>query len=248
MITTLAADGAFDHKSLTALDNAGMTVALVQPDGTASNITTGGPDDVLPNQLMLLTKGTQTTLVQVTQVNGQRALFAAGDSLKLNQPNAQLGSLGALVGTAPPDVLPAAPAPQYIPTTATRIRMISYYLDIVTTPGHPRLIRRMNNGDPLTFDNTLGSVVAFDVENLQISYDLNNGSTNPAAVRMNAADQAGTGACAPNPCQVTQIRKVNLILTGRSSATLQGLTGQLLRNSLASQVSLRSLAFVDRYR
>ena len=251
MITTLAADSAFDHKSLTALaaNGSSMTVALVQPDGTGSDISNGGPDDVLPGQLMLLTKGSQTTLVQVTSVDGgQMALFAVNDSLKLNQPTAALGSIGALLATAPPDVLPAAPAPQYIPTTATRVRMISYYIDATTVPAHPRLVRRMNNGSAMTFDNTLGNVVAFDVENLQIAYDIADGVTNPSGVRMNAADLAGTGACAPNPCSVNQIRKVNVIVTGRSSATLQGVTGQFMRNSLNSQVSLRSLAFVDRYR
>ena len=255
IITTLAADSAFDHRSLTALTLTSMTVSKPQPDLVAPaecDISNGGPDDVVPGQLMLLTKGTQTTLVQITSVDGnQSATFASGDSLKLNQPTADLGSIKALLAAAPPDVLPAAGNPQYLPTTATRIRMITYYLDVpAATPTHPRLIRRMNNGDPLTFNNALGNVVAFDVESLQISYDLNDGATNPSYVKMVAADTAaaGTGACTPNPCSVNQIRKVNVVLMGRSTDTLQGLTGRFLRNSLASQISLRSLAFVDRYR
>src|SRR6185295_15550560 len=41
-----------------------------------------------------------------------------------------------------------------------------------TDPSHPRLVRRINNGDPLLFDNTTGNTVAFDIDNLQISYDI----------------------------------------------------------------------------
>ena len=188
--------------------------------------------------------------MQVTRVDGdQTAFFDANDSLKLNQVGAapMAGNITALLNTAPADVLPAAGQPQYVPTQATRIRMISYYLDTTTTPARPRLVRRMNNGNPLVFDNTLGSVVAFDVEGLTISYDINDGVLNPSGVRFNAADIAGTGACAPNPCNMNQIRKVSVVLTGRSQAVSQT-SGQFFRNSLAAEVSLRSLAFVDRYK
>jgi hypothetical protein len=64
---------------------------------------------------------------------------------------------------------------------------------------------------------------------------------------MVAADLAGAGACAPNPCSPNQVRKVNVFLEGRSAAQLLA-TNRFLRNSLATQVSLRSLALVDRYR
>ena len=78
----------------------------------------------------------------------------------------------------------------------------------------------MNNGigttAATTFNNKLGNTVAFDVDNLQITYDLNDGVNNPSNVRMDAADLGGTGACAPNACAATQIRKVNIILTARS--------------------------------
>ena len=105
----------------------------------------------------------------------------------------------------------------------------------------------MNNGSATTFDNTLGTAVAFDVENLQITYDLADGVTNPANVRMVAADIAGTGRCAPNPCDRNNIRKVNIVMAGRSRVAAKS-TRQFIRNRLQTQVSLRSLAFVDRYR
>ena len=98
-----------------------------------------------------------------------------------------------------------------------------------------------------TYNNASGTVVAFDVENLQISYDMVDGVSNPAEVKMNAADLAGTGRCSPNPCSPNQIRKINIQLTGRSRTTMRQ-TRQYFRNTLNTQVSLRSMSFIDRYR
>ena len=247
VITVLAADNNFINVPLIALTNTAMTVAAIDPaTGLAINIATG-PDRVVVGQLLMLEKGATTTLVEVTAVDtvGRQITFASGDSLKLNQPTAAAGNVAALRATAPPDVLPLLPATQVLPTSATRIRMISYYLDTVE-PARPRLVRRINNGDPLTFDNTLGTAVAMDIENLQFTFDVADGGTNPGYVRFTAADLAGTGACAPVACSVNQIRKINILLTGRSRPTVQ-LQGRMFHNSLNSQVSLRGMAFVDEY-
>jgi hypothetical protein len=123
--------------------------------------------------------------------------------------------------------------------------MVSYYLDTVVA-GHPRLIRRVNNGHAITFDNTLGTAVALDVENLQFTYDLADGRSNPANVRFTAADLNGTGACAPDPCSVNQIRKINVLLAARS-ANVARPGAEVFRNMLTSQVSLRGMAFLDEY-
>jgi hypothetical protein len=193
---------------------------------------------VIEGQLMMVTKGSYSTLVQVTKVNPSgRIMFAASDSLNLNQPQAKDGSLAAL-DDAPPANAPAN-------TLVTRVRMITYYVD-VTVPGQARLMRRVNNGDPKKFDNTLGTAVALDVENLQISYDLADGNTNPSNVRFTAADLAGTGACSPAPCSPTQIRKINVALTARSRR--QNPTSNVQRNTLTSQISLRGMAFVNEYK
>jgi hypothetical protein len=180
-----------------------------------------------------------TTLVQVTAVDtaSRRLTFAVDDSLRLNQPAAAAGNLTALNATAPANSPPN--------TSATRVRMVTYYIDN-TLPDHPRLVRRINNGHPTNFDNALGTAVAMDIENLQISYDLADGAGNPADVRFTAADLNGTGRCAPDPCSTTQIRKVNVVLTGRSRQQAKS-TKQFFRNTLASQVSFRGMAFVDEY-
>jgi hypothetical protein len=177
-------------------------------------------------------------------LSGQTATFANGDSLGLNQSTAAAGSLSALNLAAP--ALPTSPASARDQTQASRIRMITYYIDATTNPERPALVRRMNNGHPTQFNNDLGTVVAFDVENLVISYDIANGATNPANVRMTATDLTTGGACAPDPCSTNQIRKVNVTLTGRSNARFRT-TKSFLHNALSSQISLRSLSFVDKY-
>jgi type II secretory pathway pseudopilin PulG len=245
VITFLASDGAFDTVTLTNLQNDRMTVALPAVSVRGLDISNGGPDDLEPGQLIMLVKGGTTAFVEVTSVDGlQTAFFAANDSLRLNQNGAAAGNVAGLRAQAPPDAIPPQPAEQVIPTTATRVRMITYYVDSTTTPGRPRLVRRMNNGDPMTFDNKLGSTVAFDITNLQVSYDLTDGATNLTNVRMDARDLDITGRCAPDPCAPNQIRKVNLALTG----TARRKPGDVFYNTLTSQVSLRSMAFVDRYR
>lgn len=257
IITTLQADSAFDGMDLTRLiSNAAgaseMDVSAVLPPpgqtGGGADFSTNGPDNVRKGDLIMLTKSSFSVLLQVSDVggpNGQTVFFNPGDSLRLNQGNAaENGSLFDYLAVAPSDAAPVA-GTLNIESQATRIRMITYYID-GTDLLHPRLVRRIGNGDPVTFDNTLGTAVAFDIENLQITYDLADGVTNPSNVRMLVADQDGTGRCAPDPCSRNNIRKVNIVLSGRSRLAMKG-TRQFLRNRLQTQVSLRSLAFVDKY-
>jgi prepilin-type N-terminal cleavage/methylation domain-containing protein len=246
VITMVQADGAFlstisDYDvNLTALNATSMTV------DPAVDISNGGADDLHVGDLIMLQKSTSSTLVQITALDGvQTATFGASDSLNLNQTAAAFGTLTKHVATAPLETQTAG----FVPSTATRIRLVSYYIDAVTDPTRPRLVRRINNGSATTYDNSSGTAVAFDVENLQITYDLVDGVGNPSNVKMNAADLAGTtgGACAPFPCSPNQIRKINVTISGRSRTPMRQ-TRKYLRNTLTTQVSLRSMSFIDRYR
>ena len=245
VISFILADGAFlstvsDYDvNLTALGSTSMTV------DPSVDITNGGADDLHAGDLIMLMKGTSTTLVQVTGVTNQTATFGSPDSLNLNQSGAALGNLAAHRNTAPAESCSGTGC--FVPSTATRIRMVTYYIDSKTDPARPRLVRRVNNGHETTYNNNLGTALAFDVENLQISYDLVDGVNNPSNVKFSAADIAGTGACSPDPCSPNQIRKINVTLSGRSRIAMRQ-TKQFLRNTLATQVSLRSMSFVDRYR
>jgi hypothetical protein len=230
-LSVLMADNAFLDIGLTAVSNTTVTVAA-GPD------LANGPDRVDPGQLMLISKGSVNTLAQVTAVDtATRVLtFADGDSLLLNQSAAANGTLTALNAQAPVDDATA--------TRISRMRLITYYLDTVTDAAHPRLVRRINNGHPTVFDNTLGTSVVIDAVDLQFTYDLSNGTGNPGGVEMNGSDQGTGGSCSPAACAETQIRKVNVALESRSPSRSTSYVHPMLR----SQVSLRAMAFVDRYR
>ena len=125
MITILTADNNFVEVGLTAVTSTSVDVIASVNIGT-------GIDRVIPGQLMMVLKGSTTTLVQVTAVDAgsRRITFASGDSLKLNQVAAGVvGNLATLNAQAPTGA--AAPAA----TRITRVRMITYYLDNTTSPG-----------------------------------------------------------------------------------------------------------------
>ncbi|MFN7982180.1 MAG: prepilin-type N-terminal cleavage/methylation domain-containing protein [Vicinamibacterales bacterium] len=233
VVVTLAVDNTFLNEPMSAMTSTTVDIAA------GPNIATG-PDRVTPGQLMMITKGTTTTLLQVTGVDTstRRLTFATGDSLNLNQPSAAAGTLAALNAVAPANT----PSAAFI----SRIRMITYYLDATTDAQHPRLVRRINNGNATTFDNTLGNAVALDIENLQFSYDLIDGNGNPANVRMVTADLTTSGRCAPNACGATQIRKINIAMTGRSQNGANT-SSSVYRNTLTSEVSFRGMAFFNEY-
>ena len=153
----------------------------------------------------------------VSRVAGQNIFFDSGDPLRLNQPGASQGSITQIKNGA---VFP--------PTTATRVWLITYYLDFTTDPAMPRLIRRVNNKP--------GEAVALVLDDFQLSYDLVDGVTNPTNVETPVAPNS------PN-----QIRKANIFISGRSTSRVRN-TGDFLRRTLTTQVSLRSLSFIDRYR
>jgi type II secretory pathway pseudopilin PulG len=232
IVTVLMADNTFGDVAITAATSTTVDVTA------AVNIATG-VDRIVPGQLMMVEKGSTALLLQVTAVDtGNRRLsFDDTDSLNLNQPIAAAGSLAALNAQAPANT-PSA-------VSLTRVRMISYYID-ARNPDHPRLVRRVNNGHPTDFDNTLGTAVAVDVENLQVSYDLADANANASNVRFVAADLTTSGACNPVACSVNQIRKMNITLTGRSQRPAT-VSREYFRNAVSTQVSLRGMAFVDEY-
>jgi hypothetical protein len=114
------------------------------------------------------------------------------------------------------------------PTTATRVLIISYFVDRVTDPTMPRLMRQVNGGQ--------ARAIAMGVENLQVSYDFIDGVGNPTNQEAIPADNSAN-----------QIRKVNLFMSARS-IDINSHTTQPFRNSVATQIGLRSLTFMDRYR
>jgi len=168
--------------------------------------------------LIALTNAKGSTLQYVTGVQGQTISFAVGDPMNLNQPNAPAGSITNIRNDDG----------TYPPTTAKRVWLVTYYIDSLEDPDTPRLIRRLNNRP--------GRAVALVLEDLQLSYDLVDGVNNPTNIKEPVA-----------PNTTSQIRKANILMSGRSAAVMRK-TREFLRRSLTTQVSLRSLSYIDRYR
>jgi prepilin-type N-terminal cleavage/methylation domain-containing protein len=165
-------------------------------------------------------------LQAVTSVNGQTLNFAAGDSFNLNGRTATeaagtVRQLQNLTGGVPNGTYP--------PTSATRIWMVTYYVDTSTDPAHPRLMREVNFNTP--------QPVAESLEDLQFTYNFADG-TSPAPVNQ---------ASVPLTDNENEIRSVNVYLGTRSTSAKAG-SNQFIRSNVSTQVALRSMAYFNTYK
>src|SRR5262245_44301180 len=192
-------------------------LSAISPSGLSMTVDPGtnifGPNGLREGDLILFSNANGNALQMITRTSAsQTVFFDPGDPLNLNQPGASQGNLLGIQSS--PGVFP--------PTTATRVLMISYYVDTATDPTLPRLVRQINARP--------SNAVSFGVENLQFSYDLVDGTVNPANVPEPPPGNS------PN-----QIRKVNLFMSARS-LDLAPVPRQFFRNSMATEVGLRSLS------
>jgi prepilin-type N-terminal cleavage/methylation domain-containing protein len=171
------------------------------------------------------------TVTGFTAASGLINFAAVGDPLKFNQPASPgiSGTLAALrISPTPPT------GPHYHPVTVSRIMMITYFVRKDPTDGHLSLMRQVNARTP--------SPVAEYIEDLQISYDMLNDSTDPATLVANIAD-ATLGS--PAVAKPNQIRKINLRITARSPRL--NVQGEYDRMSIATSIGPRNLSFYDKY-
>ena len=238
VITLLAVDGALDDIEVTAIAANGQSITLqiAGPNGAdISDVPDAAGNNVRPGDLIEVRQGTASVLVAVTAVAGQTITFAPGDPMGINQYDPARGMLGTMNWLLPPP----PPEPQVLPaTSAFKVRMITYFVDTATNPASPRLVRQIG-ANP-------ANAVAFELEAFRLTYDLADGTVNPASVRMDANDFTNGGDCAPFSCSTNQIRKANVALAIRSAQRNQ--QSGFYHNTLYTQVALRSLSFVDRYR
>lgn len=196
--------------------------ADVAEDGSSADIDDDreidGPLGLAIGDLIMFEAAGHRALQMVTGVTGQTLEFASGDEMNINQRGAGQGTIMDLLPFAEDPTDPSLHVME-----ATRVLMISYYVDD-SISGKPVLVRRLNLGPE--------RAIGIGVENLQVTYDLVDGEDNP----LNVAQ----------PELPNQIRKANVFLTGRSYREW-GRTQDYLRTSVSTQMSLRSLAFVDRY-
>jgi prepilin-type N-terminal cleavage/methylation domain-containing protein len=182
---------------------------------------------ITPGDLIMFSNSNGNALQLVTSVSGQTLNFASGDAFGLNQMTSALGgTLPSLRNFSGVDASGNKIfLSSYPPTTATRIWMISYYLDNITDPQHVRLVRRVNYNP--------GQIVGETLENLQFTYNYNDGiTTNQLSV--------------PTGFSESQIRSVNIYL-GARSVNKYSQNNKYLRNNFQTQVTLRSMAYVNKY-
>ena len=241
-ITTLAADSTFTDIALTARTR---RTGRPSPCTRCRQHRSTGPDRVVPGQLIMLERGCVYGAVAGDGVDARSDMitFAANDSLNLNSTPRRLDRHGVeRPSRRPSGFVPVAPA-TVLSTTATRIRMISYYIDN-TNPAHPTLVRRINNGHPTDFDNT---AAARWRSISTICRSPTTSRTATAILRTSRHRRLRPERCLPpDACSVNQIRKVNITLSARSRTEFSA-TNQYFRNTLSTQVSLRGMSFVNDY-
>jgi type II secretory pathway pseudopilin PulG len=203
---------------------AGTTLTITF-DPNCIDLTTAGIA-VSPGDLIQLTDSLGSTVVCVTGVSlGSNSLtFASGDPFALNGRSDTGGTINQMEPTGC-----GGGNACFTGMLATRVWMITYYLDNITSPPFVRLIRQVNLNSPTPVGETL--------ENLQFTYNFVDGVTNPS-----------NQPTVPAGNSESQIRSVDVYLAARSSYKgHEGNNSLYSRSNLMTQVSLRSMAYVNRY-
>jgi len=234
MVTMLTIDPILDSALNGALQvqpaAAAGNVPKLSNDGSSFTVTTNeqtwiagdpvnGRGPVKKGDLLMFVDVNSNAAIQtVTRVETTSVYFDSNsdDPFSFNQRGASAGSITQILGQT---------------LSVQRVTMYTYYVD--QGNGVPRLMRQYNGSTP--------QALAGVVEDLELSYDLVDGSVNPTAVRDLPLSLNGV-TYSPN-----QIRKAN-VHVGVRSETMSLRVHDYLRSHLSTVVSLRNLAFVDRYR
>ena len=180
-----------------------------------------GVNQLFVGDFLLFTNVNASVFGQITNIqtngNNNSSNFANSDPMNFNQPSAANGNINSLANAGNPVTFP--------PTTATRVKVITYYLDNSDT-AHPKLMRQINS-------ETV-QLVAEDIYNLQFAYDLFDYDTNTPTT-----NQATTNS--PN-----QIRAVSVAIEGRSTEVNRQ-TNDYYSFGLTSKVNVRNSTFRNRY-
>jgi len=192
-----------------------------------SNLSASGVQ-INPNDLIMFSNVNGNALQVVTSVSSQTLNFVTGDAFGLNGITSATG--GTLVSLQNYTVNATTGVKTYLgtypQTAATRVWMVTYWLDNITDPIHVRLDRAVNFNAPQPVGETL--------ENLQFTFNFNDG------VAVNEIN-------VPTGYAESQIRSVNLYLSTRSTSML-GQNHTYARENFQTQLSLRSMAYVNRYK
>jgi prepilin-type N-terminal cleavage/methylation domain-containing protein len=220
-----------DVVTIATIDQTAPTwnVVSMSANGTvvtfSQNVRDAGSTQLFVNDLLLFANAHGSAFGCVTAVaagTSVQASFAAGDVLNINQPPPTVNSGNMAATLQAPIVFPGVP-----PTTATRVMLITYFLNNAN-PQDPKLMRSVNGNTP--------QVMVENIDNLQLSYDLFNYNNNTDTSNVKAQ-------AAANP---NQIRSVSVYLYGHSSDRLKR-TGDFAHFALVSKVNVQNATFRNRY-
>jgi prepilin-type N-terminal cleavage/methylation domain-containing protein len=226
----------------TGCTGASLTASSIVVSSSCFTMPGTGPTPLAVGNLIMFQNSRGTALEYVTGVSGSTISFASGDPAGLN---------GVSTTTYPNGNAATVLASGAPPTTLTRIWMNTYYLDTTTNTSHPRLVRQINYPNYPAANNQVNpaQIIADDIEDLSFTYDIIN-STAPSGTYPNGAGDAPQPASWAGPPAGSdspqQIRAVNIYLAGRSENPLIiGKSQNYLHENLSTQVSIRSLSFVN---
>lgn len=203
--------------SVPKLSSTGSSLTMGNQSAWFAGDLANGVAPIKAGDIILFKGATGSAMQVVTSVASGTVQFATGDPFNMNQRTADNGSITDLLGTD---------------LSIQRVMMISYFVQ-ETTPGEPRLMRAINMAP--------AQALAGVVEDLQLSYDLVDGSTNPT----NINDVPFTSG--PDTFTSSQIRKVNLRVGVRSEEKSRS-TNDYMRHYITTVASLRNLAYVAEYK
>ncbi|HXX70708.1 MAG TPA: prepilin-type N-terminal cleavage/methylation domain-containing protein [Candidatus Acidoferrum sp.] len=189
------------------------------------NNNTIGDGSVTGTDTAITDSSGQMALLTVSNVNvaGNSVTFSPNDAFNLNASGATAGTIKQIQIQAGPN------QGQFPTTTATRLWMITYYINN-QNPTRPLLMRQVNMNPP----QAVGEVI----ENMNILYDILVTGVTPAAV-VPAVE-------APTDAQLPDIRDAYIILYARSS-NMFNRTNRYFRNNLETVVSIRGLDFYNQF-
>jgi hypothetical protein len=210
------------------LANDGSSFAL----NASKKWLSGDPTNNIPpinkgDLLMFVDANGQYAIQTVTRTDATHAYFDQNtdDPFAFNQRG--LATAGTIMQMIPQPI----PANTNVTLTVYRLLMYTYYVD--PNGGTPRLMRQYNFGTP--------QALAGVVEDLQLAYDIVDGTVNPTAID-DLPYTANNVTYSAN-----QIRKVSVHI-GVRSETMALKPRDYLRTHLSTVVTLRQLAYVDRYK
>jgi prepilin-type N-terminal cleavage/methylation domain-containing protein len=191
-------------------------------DSTCVNINTGNTALNVGDLILLQASSGAMALVSVSTVTlatNKITIAASPDPFLLNNSGKTSGTI----------VQIQSPPGTYTTTTATRVSMVTYYVDNSTVAA-PKLMRQLNMNPA----QEIGSVI----DNMQFVYDVVVAGSSPPTV---------TSYTSPTAAQLPYVRDAYVWLFGRSQNTYS-VTKQYFRNNLQTAVSIRSLNFYNEFK